>query len=581
MTKDTLMFKSRRQRWSAVMFAASLLWSSSSGARAQEATQQGTQTQKPAKPQQKPPAAPAEKIEWLKDAEGREYRLEPIPKTQATKVSDTKIRTIFGVPADLAREDEKFFYIKLYKTEPAPITKTPAPAESARGAKPSSSPAGKAGKAGVAGAAGSGNTDATGVPRTGARPAEPLPPASARLRWTAAGTGLPAKGQWREGLVLADVTGDGRLDIAASGARKTLRPPVFFTFDGKTWTALKDITFAPRPFDYGDLALADIDGDGTLDAALGIHLRGLMAFRRGADGKFADASTGLPFAANNREQAFSSRAVALSDCNADGRLDLVAIGEGPRLPGQGVDPNVAMGLATYVQQADGSWQAAQRPDAAGLFGASLEMADVDGDKKLDAIVAPGTLGDTRLVLRGDGACGWTAEPIDAVRPRSYVTAAAAGDVTGDGNPELVVGYVEFSSDEPSYGVDVLTRGAEGQWTRRALARETGRTRTEAIAIGDLDGDKRADVVTVGAAGAATIFLADGRGGVTRERQTLPSPGGCQGASAAIGDLDADGLGDIVISYAQESSATTPGVCTNEGGIAAWKTAKAAPKPTGR
>jgi hypothetical protein len=479
------------------------------------------------------------------------------------------------VPADLAREDEKFFYIKLYKTAPAPITKTPAPPEPARGGKPSSSSAGKAGAAGSAGSAGGAGAAGSAGSGKGSKAAEPLPPASARLRWTEAGAGLPARGQWREGLVLADVTGDGRLDIAASGARKTLRPPTFFTFDGKTWTPAAGITFAQRQFDYGDLALADIDGDGTLDAALGIHLRGLMAFRRGADGKFADASTGLPFAANNREQAFSSRAVALADCNADGRLDLVALGEGPRLPGPGVDTNVAMGLSTYLQQADGSWQAAQRPEAGGLFGASLEMADIDGDKKLDAIVAPGTLGDTRLVHRGDGACGWTAEPIDAVRPRSYVTAAAAGDVTGDGNPDLVIGYVEFSTDEPSYGVDVLTRGAEGQWTRRALARETGRTRTEAIAIGDLDGDKRADVVTVGAAGTATVFLADTRGGFTRERQTLPSPGGCQGASAVIGDLDADGLGDIVISYAQESSATTPGVCTNEGGIAAWKTAKAA------
>jgi hypothetical protein len=538
-------------------------------------------------------AGQAEKIEWLTDAEGRQYRLEAIPKAQATKVSDTKVRTIFGIPADLAREDEKFYYIKLYKTAPAPITKTPAP-EPARGSKPSSSKPSSSKPSPGTGT--TGTTGKTGSAKGDAAAAETLPSVSARLRWTSMGTGLPTRGQWREGLALADMNGDGRLDIAASGARKTLRPPTIFVAEGATWMPAKGITFAPRPFDYGDLALGDINGDGTLDVALGVHLRGLMAFRRGAtdangttgttgangskgaNGTFVDASAGLPFAASNREQAFSSRAVALTDCNADGRLDLVALGEGPRLPARGGDPQIAVGLASFVQQADGAWQQAPRGEHGGLFGASLEIADIDGDKKPDAIVAPGTLGDTRLVHHGDGACGWTAETIDAVRPRSYVTAVAAGDVTGDGNADVVVGYVEFSTDDPSYGVDVLMRGADGQWTRRALAREAGRVRVEAIAIGDLDGDRRGDVVTVGAAGTATIFLGDGRGGFTRERQTLPSTGGCQGASAAIGDLDADGLSDIVITYAQESSSTMPDVCKSEGGIAAWKTSKAAGRP---
>jgi hypothetical protein len=535
------------------MLAAVILLPSSSAPRAQSA--------------QAARAGQAEQVEWLTDAEGRQYKLEAIPKEQATKVSDTKVRTLFGVPADLAREDEKFYYIKLYKTAPAPITKTP-PLSPARGAKPSSSKPSSTSPSSGKGVAG---------------PAEAVPAASARLRWTSMGTGLPAKGQWREGIAIADLNGDGRPDIAASGARKTLRPPTIFVSDGTTWTPAKGITFAPRPFDYGDLALGDINGDGTIDAALGIHLRGLMAFRREANGTFADASTGLPFAASSRDQAFSSRAVALTDCNADGRLDLVALGEGPRLPAPGVEAQIAMGLASFVQQADGAWQRAPKAEGerGGLFGSSLEIADINGDSKPDAIVAPGTLGDTRIVHHGDGACGWTAETVDAVRPRSYVTAIAAGDVTGDGKADVVLGYVEFSADEPSYGVDVLMRGADGQWTRRALAREAGRVRVEAIAIGDLDGDSRGDVVTVGAAGAATIFLGDGRGGFTRERQTLPSAGDCQGATAVIGDLDRDGLGDIVISYAQELSSTMPDVCKNEGSIAAWKTAKAAARPAGR
>ena len=421
------MVRFRCSPWNAVMLAAIMLSPSASALRAQG----GDQTQKPANP--KPNAtAPAKeakeaKEQWLTDAEGRQYKLDPVPKAQAQKVSETQVRSVFGITMDLVREDEQFFYIKLYKTAPAPITKTPPVTPSrTRGAKPSPPPSSPP----------SPPTKGTGkgAGAAGAKPSEAPPPAaSARLRWTAAGTGLPTKGQWREGLVLADLTGDGRLDIAASGARKTLRPPTIFTSDGTTWKSA-GIKFEQRQFDYGDLALADIDGNGTLDAALGIHLRGLMAFRRDADGAFADASTGLPFAENSRAQSFSSRAVALTDCNADGRLDLVALGEGPRLPGPGVDAQIAMGLASFIQQADGSWQAAPPGEHAGLFGATLAIADVDGDKKLDAIVAPGTLGDSRLVLLGDGACGWKAETIDAVRPRSYITSVGAGDVTVMGTP---------------------------------------------------------------------------------------------------------------------------------------------------
>ena len=48
-------------------------------------------------------------------------------------------------------------------------------------------------------------------------------------------------------------------------------------------------------------------------------------------GQFEDASTALPFSMRSDEPVFSSRAIALADCNADARLDIVALGEGPRL----------------------------------------------------------------------------------------------------------------------------------------------------------------------------------------------------------------------------------------------------------
>lgn len=508
---------------------------------------------------------PKENIEWLKDAQGRVYRLEPIPKQQAQKIGDDRVRTMWGVAADLGREDEQFYYMKIYRVGPGPAAET---------AKPSASPASSAVP-----------PSATAARATSASAAaiETLPRASARLRWTSYGTGLPAAGQWRDGLALADLTGDGRLDIVMSPARKSLRPPSVFVHDGTSWKASAAFHFPPKAYDYGDVAVGDLNGDGTLDVVLGMHLRGLMAMRGGAGGQFEEISEGLPFSMRSEAPAFSSRAILLQDCNGDSRLDIIALGEGPRLPAGGsMNSAVAMGIGTFMQQADGSWALAAVPPTAQAsssptFGAAIASGDVDGDGRVDVAVAPGTLGDTRLLYRGNGACGWEPVAIDVVRPRSYITSVAAADVDGDGRAEVIAGYADFATEQPFYGVDVLTRAQDGTWRRRALARESGRARIEAIATGDIDGDGAVDIAIIGAQGTVIAFLGDGRGGFTRERQTLASPYGCEGAAIAIGDLDKDGLSDIVVSYSQELSSSSPSACPSEGGIAAWTTHRA-PRP---
>jgi hypothetical protein len=491
-------------------------------------------------PQSAAPRAAAPHEEWLTDAQGRAYRLEPLPKSQGEKIDETRIRTIWGVQADLAREDEQYFYIKIYRVAPTP-------------------PVPRAAKAPLRASA-----------------AEPLPRPSARLRWTPFSQGLPDEGQWREGIALADLTGDGRLDIVVSPARKSLRPPSIFVHDGKRWQRSSAFRFPQRPYDYGDVAVGDIDGDGTLDLALGVHLRGLMVLR-GVPGGFEDASSGLPLSSGGEALSFSSRAIALADCNGDRRLDLIALGEGPGRPVAGQAPtNAASGVASFQRHENGTWSLVPQANPSSVFGSSLATGDFNGDGRLDVVTASGALGDTRIVFVGDGACGWRAEALEPVRPRSYVTAVAAGNVSGDSRDEVLVGYTEFSGEEVRFGVDVLTRAADGGWSRRALVRAPGRARVESLAVADLDGDGARDVVAVLPQGAAAIFLGDGKGGFTRERQLLPAPDGCEAAAVAVGDLDGHQLADVVIGYALESSGTNPGVCAGEGALRAWKTARQLP-----
>lgn len=475
----------------------------------------------------------AEAGEWKTDAEGRQYRVEPLPRTAAQKISPTQVRTMFGITADLDHEDDASFYIRIYKVDP--------PAPVAAPIAPVTDPA-------VA------------------------PPERMRFRFVPYGTDLPSSGQWRENLALADLDADGRLDIVAPPPRKSLGAPVAYLNGGdgswRRWTAVE---WPKRPYDYGAVAAGDLDADGDSDLVLGVHLHGTMALKREGNG-FVDASGGLDFAARADEVTFSSRALTLVDCNGDRRLDIAALSEGPRLsraPGQG-GVSGGLGLTTYVQNGDGTWVA--KPPTAGdrAFGNAVVAADVDGDGRPDLVTASSVLGRQDLVRRGGPDCAWTAETVDEVRPRSYVTAVAAADVDRDGRAEIALGYVEFLGEAPMSGIDVLERDAAGAWQRRAIVREADRNRTESIAIADLDGDGGPEIAAIGENGQTRVFSVNPRGGVSVERQVIASPGGCAGASVVFGDLDGDGTPDLVIAYADEGTAT----CTGNGGLAAFKTQRA-------
>ena len=149
--------------------------------------------------------------------------------------------------------------------------------------------------------------------------------------------------------------------------------------------------------------------------------------------QFEDASTALPFSMRSDEHVFSSRAIALADCNGDARLDIVALGEGPRLGAMTQADGVSGDGARRAscRHADGAWTAKRDEGSVGLFGGPVATGDIDGDGRLDLAIASGTLGDSRLWYRGGEGCTWTAEAVDAMRPRSYITSIAVADVDGD------------------------------------------------------------------------------------------------------------------------------------------------------
>ena len=481
------------------------------------------------------------------DDAGRHYVVRTIAKSLAVPFGDGKVRTRNGIDLELAGADDTSWHYKLY----LPEERAPAPA-----------------------------APATAPPETA--PSVAID-ASDALRFAPAGAGLPREGQWREGFDLADVDGDGRIDLVHGPARKGRRAPHVWRGDGRGGFAeWKEARFPSLAYDYGDARAADFDGDGRIDLALAVHLHGLRMLLGDGRGGFREAGAGLDWAAG--AAAFSSRAIRAADFDGDGRADLAALGEGPRLvggPGGGsAVAGGAQGVVLYRGRGDGSFERRDRGTGASeIYGTSLAVADFDGDGRLDVAAGSSQIGRQDLVQLGAPDGRFAPLRIATVRPRSYVRAVAAADFDGDGRSDLALAYVSIATGAWWSGIDVLFAGASPDWRRVALAARPDRDDYRALAAGDLDGDGATDLAAVDAHGAFAVFRGDGRGNFTVEREPpAPFPARCRGAHLAISDLDGDGLGDLVASFGQEPPAGDSTLCPTQGGLAAWRSIRNASAP---
>jgi len=484
------------------------------------------------------------------DDQGRRYVVRSLAKGRAVRVDAGHARTRWGIDLELTGEDAERWYFKYY---------LPAEAAPARPAAPAAPVA---------------------------EPAAPVTlPESRALRFERFDEGLPKQGQWRDGFDVADLDGDGQLDLVHGPPRKGARRPQIWLGDGRgRWRPWREARFPALPYDYGDARTGDLDGDGVLDLVLAVHLRGLLALRGDGRGGFVRAGEGLDFAEAAGSPGFSSRAARVVDLDRDGRLDVLALGEGPRLAGPaGAGSRViggAQGVVLYRGAGGGRFERSDLGTGAHeIFGGSIAVADFDADGRLDFAVSSGQFGRRDLVRLARAGGVWQPLPLAGVRAKAYVRAVAAADFDGDGRADLALGYTTIASGSWWSGVDVLLARADEAWERVPLTAEEGTGGARALAAADLDADGAADLVALDAAGSLTVLRGDGRGAFRRETASPPAfPGGCRGAHLALADLDGDGLPDLLASFAQEAGAGAAPACPSEGGLAAWRTLRDAPAP---
>lgn len=187
------------------------------------------------------------------------------------------------------------------------------------------------------------------------------------------------------------------------------------------------------------------------------------------------------------------------------------------------------------------------------FGTALaRLADVDADGIDDLVVgAPGSStlavhgGAAYLVSTASGAilATWRGTVLDA---QLGTAVECAGDVDLDGTEDVALAAPSVAGGTAPGEVRICS-GATGGVLRTLVGTAAGDTfGMSCTALGDLGGDGVPELV-VGAPYVATWFVYDGATGGEIYRLTSPQPTSNSGwATAALGDVDGDGLPDLAI-----------------------------------
>jgi hypothetical protein len=318
-------------------------------------------------------------------------------------------------------------------------------------------------------------------------------------------------------VVVADLDGDGVLDLAASVAGNALLPQRHVgVVRGLGGGAFAPVAFHEVGREPLALEAADLDGDGRTDLASASPVDGIGVLR---------ATPGLGFEPVVYVAAGSApSAVRAGDLDGDGRSDLVVANAGSG--DVSVLRNLPSGFAPALH-----FPAAAGPDR-------LELADLDGDGLLDVAVAARDA-DRLVVLAGlgNGDLGPASATVVADEPRDL----ACADLDGDGLRDMVV-----TSTTNRSALVLLGRGA-GTFLEPLALPSLGPAFVGGLDFaGDLDRDGLLDVVTLDTAvGAARVRLQ--QAGLFQTFGTVVV--GTDVAGATLGDANADGILDLVVSHA--------------------------------